>query len=470
MKAWKHQQETLKQLKRKPLFFDMSDPGTGKTKPAIDAFAHRGGRALVIAVKSNLETVWQAEFQKWQPNVPVVVAHAANRMNAFKSNWADVIVTNIDAVRWIKQQGAKFFKNLGITHLIFDESTHFKHHARQRSRAALWIRQQPSIQYVELMSGTPNPLSVTELWHQMMLLDLGDKLGNQFYRFRSLVCDSESIYVANGRKIQKWTDKPHAEEAVFAQLQPISIRHRFEDCVDIPKNVLRYLDVPLTPKLRAEYDLLENTALLEHASDPIVGTNAAVLYGKLLQLCSGAVYTLAVGSLGYADDIKAAQNHRYRVFDKTRYELVADLIAERPHASISFFLWQHQKECLKEALDALGIVYAVLDGTVTKRGERKRIIDEFQAGNIQHLIIHPKTGAHGLTLTAGRTAIWCSPVPSPELFHQGIHRIYRGGQKHKTETICIRAPRTIEEVVYKSMEYRKQKMTNFLDLIAMGYE
>lgn len=451
LKPWKHQTKTLRKLKKNPFFFDMSDPGTGKTRPAIERFAAQGSRLLVLAVKSNLESVWTREITQWAPSVRPIVAYAENRREAFRATHANAIITNIDAVNWIKEQGARFFKNLGITDIIIDESTHYKNSTSKRSKAALWIRQQPGIERVELMSGTPNPLSVTELWHQMMLLDLGQRLGTSFYKFRSTVCAPERIRVAGGREITKWHDLPHAEEAVFSIIQPVSIRHEFEKCTDIPVNTLRYLDVPLPPKLRADYDHLERTALLEHKEKPIVGTNAAVLYGKMLQLCSGAVY--AEGERGY------------RVFDRTRYELIADLVEERNHASISFFLWQHQKECLSEALRTRGIDFGVLDGT-TKQNERGRLIDQFQAGKLRHLIIHPKTGAHGITLTTGRTAIWCSPVPSPELFKQGIHRIYRGGQIHKTETICIRAPRTVEDVVYASMESRKARMTNFLDLIA----
>lgn len=447
---WKHQKQTLTKGKRTPFFFDMSDPGTGKTRPAIERVAAKAGRTLVVAVKSNLDVVWKNEVHKWVPGMIPVVANAENRVEAFKSSYADVIITNIDAVNWIKAQGERFFKNLGITDLIFDESTHFKNASAARSKAALWVRQQPSIERVELMSGTPNPLSITEVWHQMMLCDLGDRLGKKYTAFRHSVCEPEEIRVPGGRTVTKWHDIPGAEEAVFGILAPISIRHEFEKCVDVPENVLSYMEAPLAPKLWAEYDMLQRTALIEHATNPIVGRNAAVLYGKLLQICSGAVY----GENGY------------RVFDRSRYELVADLVHERTHASISFFLWQHQKECLVEELKKRKISHAVMDGTVTKKGERERIINDFQEGKIKHLALHPQTGAHGLTLTTGRTAIWMSPVPSPELFKQGGHRIYRGGQKHKTETICLRAPRTIEELVYESMFNRKLRMDNFLDLIA----
>jgi SNF2 family DNA or RNA helicase len=452
-KPWKHQAATLRKGKRTPFFFDMSDPGTGKTRPAIERIAHFGGRTLIVAVKSNLEVVWRDEIHKWAPGMIPIVANANNRLAAFRNTHADAIITNIDAVTWIQAQGANFFKKLGISNLIIDESTHYKNHGTKRSKAALWVRQRPSIERVELMSGTPNPISVLDLWHQMMLVDLGDRLGNEFYRFRSTVCQPTKIYVPGGRTINRWDDLPHAEEAVFGLMQPVSIRHEFEECLDIPPNSQRYLDVTLPPKLRADYDQLLRTALIEHAKTPIVSKNAAVLHGKLLQLCSGAVY---------------ANSEEYRVFDTSRYELIADLIAERNHPSISFFAWRHQRDCISKALQTRGIKHAHLDGTVTNLSQRTKLINAFQAGDIQHLLIHPKTGAHGLTLTAGRTVIWCSPVPSPETFKQSVHRIYRGGQKHRTETICIRAARTVEEETYASKDRRQFKMSNFLDLIAMG--
>jgi len=448
-KMWVHQRETDRELRKTPLFFDMSDPGTGKTRPAIHNIARRGGRTLVIAVKSNLDAVWANEIRAWEPGLVPVTAYAENRKAAFTSVYADVIITNIDATPWIKAQGISWFNKLGIRNLIFDESTHFKNTKTARSKAALWIRERKGIESVELMSGTPNPISVTELWHQMMLLDLGERLGKSFYAFRNAVCEPEQVRVSPIKTVTKWHDLPDAEQAVFSIIAPVSIRHEFERCRSIPANTVRYIDIDLPPKLRAEYDLLERTSILEHAKDPIVGTNAAVLRGKMLQLCSGSAYST---------------EGRYRVFDRSRIELVADLIEERRHPSVSFYCWQHQRDLLLEELKKRGIEGHTIESR--KRGQTAELVAAFQRGEIRHLCLHPKTGAHGLTLTAGRTTIWCSPVPSPEWFIQGNHRIHRGGQKHRTETICVRARRTVEDVVYEMMEGRKRRMDNFLDLIA----
>ena len=48
---------------------------------------------------------------------------------------------------------------------------------------------------------------------------------------------------------------------------------------------------------------------------------------------------------------------------------------------------------------------------------------------------------------------------------QGLHRIYRGGQKHKTETIIIEAEDSVEQAVFARLNDKTEGMMNLLELI-----
>ena len=86
---WKHQKRTLALARKKPRLFDTSDPGTGKTRAHLEVFAERkrkrrkGGKALVIAPKSLLESAWQNDAAEYVPDIRTSIAYAENRAEAF---------------------------------------------------------------------------------------------------------------------------------------------------------------------------------------------------------------------------------------------------------------------------------------------------------------------------------------------------------------------------------------------------
>ena len=397
---------------------------------------------LVLAPRSLLRSVWANDLRKFAPQLRVSVADASNRAAAFEAD-ADVYVTNIDAVKWIAEQKSVFFKR--FDELVIDESTAYKHHTSQRSKSVSKISK--FFKNRCCLTGTPNSNSITDVWHQAFILDGGARLGNSFYRFRDSVCTPTQV--GRNANALKWADKEGAEEAVFSLLSDIVVRHKFEDCVDIPANHQYVLDYELTPKQMRSYTELETTQLLtlRGKSPAILAINAAAVATKLLQVASGAVYDGLGG---------------YQVIDNSRYEMVLDLVEQRKH-SLVIFLWKHQRDALVAEAVKRGVNYAVLDGETSDK-RREEIVQGFQAGVYQVIFGHPKTVAHGYTLTRGTATIWASPTYDLEHFKQGSKRMHRIGQTQKTETIIIVAKGTIDEKAYELMEGKNARMTNLLDL------
>ena len=445
IRPFKHQSFSLRHSERNNAVLDLSDPGTGKTYVRIMAFAKRrakgGGCLLVMAPRSLLRSVWFNDFKKFAPHLKVVVANAANRAEAFAEN-ADVYVTNVDAAKWLATQKPAFFKK--FSELAIDESTAFKHHTSQRSKAMAKIAKY--FEYRCCMTGTPNSNTITDVWHQAYILDGGQRLGFSFYKFRDAVCTPKQV----GRQAQmvKWEDKDGSEEAVFGLLSDIVVRHKFEDCVDIPANHQYTVDYELTPKQMKVYLDMEQTQMLTLTKGAgITAINAAAVATKLLQISSGAVYD----GLG-----------KYQLVDTARYEMILDLIEQRKH-SLTFFLWKHQRDLLIAEADKRGINFCVLDGSTSDR-DRDEMVQGYQAGVYKTMFAHPKSAAHGLTLTKGTATIWASPTYDLEIFKQGSKRQHRMGQTDKTETIVVIAKDTIEERVYDMMLAKNVRMANLLDL------
>jgi SNF2 family DNA or RNA helicase len=143
---------------------------------------------------------------------------------------------------------------------------------------------------------------------------------------------------------------------------------------------------------------------------------------------------------------------------------VMELVAEREQCVIAFN-WQHELANLKQYADKYGFSYGEIHGGIPAR-ERAGIVSRFQDGDLRILICHPQSAAHGLTLTAGTTTIWCSPTYNAEHYSQFNSRIYRAGQKRRTETIRIAYRDTAEMEVYERLDNKVTRMEDLLELFA----
>lgn len=456
---FKHQTKSIKFFEKINCGYDTSDPGTGKTRVQIDLFTSRrkrgGGKLLVIAPKSLLRSAWAEDFAKFSPGMRVSVATAANREQAFKQT-ADVYITNIDAVKWLLKQKPAFFRD--FESLVIDEVTAFKHHTSQRSKALNKIKKHFKYRYG--LTGTPAANGILDMWHQLLILDDGQRLGKSFFQFRSAVCEPKQV--GPMPNMVQWVDKPGAEMTVSSLIADITVRHKFEECVDIPEHHMYTVPYDMSPRQTRAYMEMERDALVFlNNGVSISAVNAAVVSNKLMQIASGASYTGDEPSDVMMSAVMDAVG--YALVDTARYEMVAELVEARKH-SVVFFNWRHQRDELIKEFKARGITFGLIDGSVPSK-QREQYVTDFQAGFYRVILAHPQSAAHGLTLTRGTSTIWCSPTHNLEHFIQGNRRIYRAGQKNKTETVVVVAKDTIEGAVYERCAAKGAKQDSVLDLL-----
>jgi len=433
-----HQTDTTNFIISNPRCLVTSDPGTGKTRSVLDAIAQKGSVTLVIAPLSILEAAWVDDIKKFQPTLTYGVAYAKNRAKVFDNQDLDMVITNFEAVNYL-------FKNPSVlarfNTLVVDEFTAFKNKDSKRSKNLAKIVSHFDTRV--FMSGTPNTNTILDLWHPVLCVDDGQRLGNRYYSFRNQVCTPKFNGFAN-----EWIDKPGIEETVAHKLSDINIRYALEDCIDLPDNTTRVMHTDLTPAVQKMYKTLAEESVLYTKQGTINAVNAGARVKKLLQLVSGAVYD-------EQGDAKYIHQHRY--------DLIMDLVDVRKHSLVAFN-WRHERDALTEIADKKGYSYAVIDGE-TSAHKRVDIVQRFQAGQIKVLFAHPQSASHGLTLTKATTCIWCSPTYNAEHFQQFNRRIHRSGQTSKTETILIAARNTWEETVYEKLNGKLGKMENLLHIL-----
>jgi SNF2 family DNA or RNA helicase len=443
-----HQVETAEFIIPKPHTFCTSTPGTGKTRSLLEVHDRTPGKTLVVCPKTIMDAAWATDIKRFYPHVKYEVFNRKYQSQPYYYNRLfdenEIVIINHDAVKDVLDRVKSLPELHNYSRLVYDEFTAIKNRTAIRSKASNKLAQ-----YFEnktLLSGSPTPKNLLDIWYPSYVLDGGQRLGTSFYHFRNAIC--QPVAKRYGQAYTEWEVLPGAEEEVAYLLRDITIRHELEEVLDMPERIYRPMTLPMPDALRKQYQVMKQQALLELEGGDVSAVNAAVLSNKLLQICSGSVYD----STG-----EAIKLH----LDK--YELIRDLVAERDH-SLVFIGWNHQVDALSDLYKKAGITFEVINGSVPQ-AKRGQIVEDFQQGKYQTLILHPAAAAHGLTLTRSTTTIWASPTWNLEHFIQSNHRDYRAGQNKRSEVIMLEYADTIERRVYDNLQKKTDVQTRLLEIL-----
>jgi SNF2 family DNA or RNA helicase len=154
--------------------------GLGKTASSLTAMADLLDgcvieRVLVIAPLRVANSVWAQECRKWEHlthlKLSICLGAEKKRIGALQKT-ADIYTINRENVPWLVKHYAKKWP---FDAVIVDESSSFKNNGAQRWKALKKIL--PDTEYMVLLTGTPSPNSLLDLWAQMYLVDFGQRLG-----------------------------------------------------------------------------------------------------------------------------------------------------------------------------------------------------------------------------------------------------------------------------------------------------
>jgi len=389
------------------LFLEM---GLGKTAITLDAIKRLKYdylsvcKVLVIAPKKVAESTWHNEAATWKEfaglRFAFVLGSAADRVAALNQT-ADIYLINRENTQWL----VEYYKHKWpFDMVVLDESSSFKNHQAKRFKALKLVRTR--IKRMVLLTGTPSPKSLMDLWAQLYLLDSGQRLGKTItaYRDAYFVPDKRNATV-----IFSYAMKEGAEAAIYQRISDICISMRSADYLTLPE--LMYNDIPvmLDAKAMQTYKQLERDMLLEVDETTITAGTAAVLSNKLLQLCNGAVYD-------EDGNVFELQNCKIDALLET-VEQLGD-----QHAIICYN-FKHDKDRLLTALAKTGRRVAVYEGEQQKQ--------EWNAGNIDLMLVQPASCGYGLNLQqGGHHVIWFGLTWSLELYQQTNKRLHRQGQPY----------------------------------------
>ena len=398
---------------RVALFLDM---GLGKTIITLSAIYHLKyalfavRKVLIIAPKKVAEATWQREAAKWDGvhilRMQTVLGTQARRLKALNTP-ADIYIINRENVPWLVEH---YRNDWPFDMVVVDESSSFKNPRAKRFKALSYMY--PHIKRTVLLTGTPSPNGIIDLWSQIYLLDRGERLGSTFSGFRNR-------YFTPGERsrdiIYTYDPKDGAEDAIMNAISDIAVSMKTADYLELPPVVEDTIPVVLDAKARKAYDTMERTMVLEllQSGEQITAASAAALSNKLQQLANGAVYN---------------EEHKPHAVHDCKVEVFMELIEQLGGKSaLVFYNFQHDLARIVEALRQTNLRVRVLRGAEDELA--------WNQGEVDILLAHPASAAYGLNLQeGGNHVVWYGLNWSLELYQQANKRLHRQGQ---TRTVIV---------------------------------
>ena len=258
----------------------------------------------------------------------------------------------------------------------------------------------------------------------------------------------------------KWKPKDSARDTVFSALQP-AIYIRKEDVLrNQPPTTKVHREVAVSAEQKRLLKSLRDKEVLSIGKETITPVHAAAALTKYMQIMLGVVYTDSGEAVSV--DAKERVAEVITLIEEGRAQGIGDWDSPKGK-SIVAVPYRHVLDSYYEAITKAGYKVGVIHGGIAA-GVRDRIVRDFQGGrNIDVLLAVPDAIAHGLTLTAANTFIWCSPMVKPEIFQQANERMDRPGQtQHMVQARLYGS--AVEKQYYEVMEKREQWQQGLLNL------
>src|ERR1700712_2385688 len=242
---------------------------------------------FVIAPLRVARTTWPKEYQKWnhlKHRRVVTICGALKERQAALRMKADVYTVNFEQLEWLVEH---FGDKWPFRTVVVDEATKLKgfrlRQGTQRAKALARVAH-TKVKRIILLTGTPSPNGLQDLWGQMWFVDKGDRLGRTFDAFK-----------------QRWFHASHtgfgveandnAQDQMQEALRDVCITIDAADWFDLEAPIINKIMVELPASVQVMYKQMEKQFFLElESGTQIEALNAAAKSMKLMQVANGAMY------------------------------------------------------------------------------------------------------------------------------------------------------------------------------------
>lgn len=364
------------------LFVEMGMGKSVMTVNAIDTLVRCGESrpTLILAPLRVARTTWCNEVKKWTHtahlDVVPIVGDRKERLAALHRD-APIYTINYENIPWLVEQWGNKWPYRTI---VADESSKLKshraHYRQTKNGATLYctggtrtsalarLAFKKTLRFWNL-TGTPSSNALTDLWGQLWFVDGGERLGLSYTAFQ----DRWFRLGYNGYDLEAL---PHAEEEIRSKIADVTFTLRAEDYLDLGEEITSNIYVDLPPAAERVYRDMEKELFIEIKAGSVEVFTAAAKSQKCHQLANGAVYHDTEGS--------------WEEIHKAKIEALQSVIEEAcGDPLIVVYKFKSDLERLKKAIP---------QGVALDKNPKTE--DDFRAGKIPVLFIHPDSAGHGI--------------------------------------------------------------------------
>lgn len=428
------------------------DPGMGKTSSTLAAFKILKSKGLVkkmliLAPLRVCYSVWPAEIKKWDDfsDLKIVVLHGKDKERLLTEP-CDVVMCNYEAIDFLTSNGN--MAKLGADMLVFDESTKMKNGSTKRFKMLKPYLSKFNRRVV--LTGTPVPNGLMDLWAQVYCMDLGNSLGRYITHYRM------SHFYPSGFGGYEWKLQPGAEQRIYDAIAPAVLRLSAKDHLDLPDLVTVDMEVVLPEKAMKHYRELELAFITTLDGERLYASSAATASSKCRQLASGALYKsdLDVQHIDKSED--------WVYVHDAKIQALVDLVDELQGSPLLLgYEFNHSAYYIRKALPQA--VFAS-DHPGKKFDD---VLAAFNRGEIAVLACNPASVGHGVNAQAKCNHVGhFDQIWNLEYYDQFNARIWRQGNSSDRVIVHrIVAKNTIDEVVVKALANKDRTQTALLDAL-----
>lgn len=430
-----YQEKALKRALKKGKYALFMDPGTGKTKVAVDfagiKYLEGSVKKILVLAPVLAMGVWADEFEKHlDSNIPYHITYVEGTNKGDRINKAlnhteglNVLIASYDsAVNW--QVELEDFKGDLI---ICDESHYLKSHTTVRNKTAYDLAK--DYEYRLILTGTPLPKNALDIFGQFLVLN-DSILGDNWFAFKN----KYAVYGGfQKRQIIKWKNL----ETLKVLIRENSIRIT-NDVLGLPPINEQVIPVKLQPHTRAIYNEFAKEMIAEYGENTFVASIPIVKIMKLKQLASGF-------SVNDEDNIVPISSEKADACE----ELMGGLI-DAGEKIVVFAHYKYELMEIAKRVKKLGHTPLIIFGGVS-RENRDKMRKLFQEDSSYPVIIcQLSAGGLGIDLFSARYSIFYSLDRQSDHLTQCIGRTYRNGQTRPVFFYYLVSEGTIDKVVYDS--------------------
>ena len=386
-------------------------------------------RVLVLSTAQVCTQVWASEARKWshlpRRNYVVLAGNNGKTRRSLMDENTPIVVCNFENLAWL----FKTYPKHNFDGLLVDEITKLKSVGGVGYKK---LRTQiKNFNWRVGMSADPVAQENIEIYGQMLVIDQGKRLGRNQENFK------RKYFMQMDYMGYNWEPQPGGLERLTQVLSDVIYTvdgKEYEK--QLPKLMDYAIEVQMPNAVRRLYNELAKHNVVEIYDKEIEAPNEAALQGKLLQMCCGCIYS--------KDEF--ASEKTVVVLHDEKMKALDDLLKTIDTPVIIAYQFNFQRDALVKQYNAP--VFSASNG----KKANKKLLEAWEKGSIPVMLLHPKSGSHGLNLQhgPGHTLICLSYLWSADEWEQLIGRLVRQGQKSPVvNRYTIFCANTVEDCVMK---------------------